>query len=55
MSKPEKIAGKLRDIATEVEAQEVLGKVDWSKILSLVTQLLPLILAFFATEKPEEE
>ena len=43
------------DLCTEMckccEELETLGKIDWSRLLTLLMQLLPLILSFFAQKE----
>jgi hypothetical protein len=51
-----KTAGKLlRGMAAEIETAPPVGKIDWSKIIDLVIQLLPIILAFFQQPEPEKK
>lgn len=54
MSKPGKVVTKLRQIATEIENQEIVGKINWSNIMALVMQLLPLIFSFFTVDPTPE-
>jgi len=42
----------LRTAAAEVDKFASVGKIDWIKLIELLMQFLPLILAFF---QPEEE
>ncbi len=34
-------------IGTEINVDQAVSKIDWMKILELIMQILPLILAFF--------
>jgi len=43
-------ASRVRQIATELEAIEPVGKIDWQKIISLLLEILPIILQFFAED-----
>jgi len=47
---PEILAQLSNRLHTELAAGELVGKIDWAKVLELLMELLPLILAFFATE-----
>jgi hypothetical protein len=45
------LAGRLQ---TEINAGDVVGKIDWSKILALLAEILPIILAFLADKQRSE-
>lgn len=47
---PEILAQLTSRLHTEMCAGETIGKIDWAKVLELLIELLPLILAFFADE-----
>jgi len=52
MSKCLAAASQLHQLASELEKSDALGKIDWTKFMELIMQLLPLIIALFAEEKP---
>ena len=47
------LANLANRIGTELSAGETVGKIDWAKVLELLIELLPLILAFFADQAKE--
>lgn len=47
------IANLLTEIDREVSASPDRAKLDWQKIVSLLMQILPIVIAFFA--EPERE
>lgn len=55
MTKACTAATHCRQLANELESGEAVGKIDWTKFMELIMQLLPLIIALFAEEKPTAE
>ena len=48
------IGGFLQAMGKEIETTPPVKKIDWSKIIDLIIQMLPVILAFFQQENPED-
>jgi hypothetical protein len=49
------IASHLHGIATEVEAKSAMGTIDWTRIVNLIMQILPLILPFLQSDPSKKD
>jgi len=49
------VAAQIDQIADELRKSETVGKIDWSNFLQLIMELLPLIMALLAKDKPSIE
>ena len=54
-SKRSEVGGFLIGLGEEIKTTPLVKKIDWTRIIDMVIQMLPIILAFFQEEKPEEK